>query len=330
MRISPHDARIRSAFTLIELLIVIAIISVLIGLILPAVNKAREAANRMTCSNNLRQFGLGFHSYHQQQNYLPTAGTGDYCAPSYTTGPNTPPFVGWQQDAGWGFQVLPFVEGENVWLGGATAVTSSDKVKGSLGVPMKLFSCPSRRAPAKVTYTNAFFPSQTAYAALKNTQFTVCLSDYAGCNGNANAVTVLTSGSLASGIVLSQSAGRSTVQLTDITDGTSYTLMIGEKAANPHNAASKPGEDDQGYASGFSAANFNAVRFTATTLLPVRDDQVTLPTGGAFGSAHAGTWLGLMADGSVQSLAYTIDPTVYSGLGTIRGKEIISDADIAP
>ena len=330
MRFPRTYARTRSAFTLIELLIVIAIIAVLIGLILPAINRAREAANRMTCSNNLRQLGLGFHSYHQQQNYLPTAGTGDYCAPSYNSGPGGAPLQGWQQDAGWGFQILPFIDAEPTWLGGAAAVTSADRVKGSLAVPMKIFTCPTRRGLARATYKNAAFPSQSAYAALKNTQFIVAMSDYAGCNGNANSVTVLTSGVIGSGIVLSQSAGRSTVQLGDITDGTSYTLMLGEKAANPHVAATKLSEDDSGYASGFSNQNFNTVRFTAPTLLPVRDDFVTLPTGGAFGSAHGGSWLGLMADGSVQSLTYTIDATIYSGLGTIRGKEIISDLDIAP
>ncbi len=122
---------------------------------------------------------------------------------------------------------------------------------------------------------------------------------------------------------------RSTVQLTDIADGTSYTLLIAEKAANPRRGP-VANEDDQGYASGFSLSNINTIRFTSPYLLPIRDDEVTGITGGAYGSPHAGTWNAVMADGSVQHLSYTIDPTIYAGLGTIAGREIISDLDIAP
>jgi prepilin-type N-terminal cleavage/methylation domain-containing protein len=161
----------RSGFTLIELLVVIAIIGVLVAMILPAVVKAREAAQRASCTNNLHQLGIACWAYQQQNGYFPTAGTSDYCAPSYipNAGGASIPFTGAKQDAGWAFQLLPYVDAENVWTGGGTAANTTAQMTASLKTPDKVFFCPSRRLPTAWTYTNASFPSQAAYSPRNRT-----------------------------------------------------------------------------------------------------------------------------------------------------------------
>jgi hypothetical protein len=219
------------------------------------------------------------------------------------------------------------MDAETVWSGDPTQTVSAN-LTAIVARPQKFYFCPSRRSATVTTYKNAGFPSQAVYGGtggILGGNFTVALIDYAGCNGNAT--TGLTAGS---GAVRSQAGGKNIVSQDMIVDGTSSTLMLGEKAVNPNGGTGVLNEDDIGYASGFTSGNFNTIRFTAPTLLPVRDRQLISVSGGAFGSAHAGTWNGLMADGSVKPLSYSIDPVVYSALGTIAGKESISDLDIAP
>jgi prepilin-type N-terminal cleavage/methylation domain-containing protein len=349
MRSAPSNRRSRG-FTLIELLIVMAIIGVLISIALPAVMKVREAQNRLVCANNLRQIGAACLSHHNQFGYFPTAGTVDYAAPFYPTFSGAPgaPAVGYKQDAGWAFQILPLVDQELIWDGSSAPFsgktqTVSDRMVAAVSTAFKIYICPSRRSLSLFTYKNATFPEQLTYSAVLGKSFTVSALDYAGCNGNAppsGTPAVPVNNGIFRSQLLSPNVDpvndaanygnpvRGVVRQTDVTDGLAYTLMVGEKAADPIKGRIA-NEDDMGYTAGFNSVNFNAIRFTSANLLPLRDREVPKAgSGGAFGSIHPGTWNALMADGSVQQLTYTLDPAIFAAIGTIAGAEVVTDLDL--
>lgn len=98
----------RSGFTLVELLVVIAIIGILVGLLLPAVQAAREAARRMSCSNNFKQIGLALHNYHSAYKNLPMNSGGTYENPRGGDFHN-------RFNLSWLVGILPFIEQQGLW-----------------------------------------------------------------------------------------------------------------------------------------------------------------------------------------------------------------------
>ncbi len=306
----------RKAFTLIELLVVIAIISVLVGLLVPAVQKVREAANRIKCVNNLKQLGLAWHSHHSVYESFPSAGAWLFPTIQFSSGS---PMTVNQQHAGWGYQILPYIEQEALWKGAGQADDAGkNRIIKSTGV--KLFACPSRRADPLhkngLSHLQAFAPwcPGTDYAANLGTSFRQEFGQ--GANGWFFGKQVYLNG-----ITRPIFAGGA-LRFGDVLDGTSNTMMLGEKALDLTYLGQNQHDDDAGFYDGY---DWDVLRLTDVPPSQDRRAGTGLYTGNVhFGSSHPGNYQAAFVDGSVRPVNYSTNPSVLARLGSVNDGLVVS------
>jgi prepilin-type processing-associated H-X9-DG protein len=301
----------------VELLVVIAIIGILVALLLPAIQSAREAARRTQCTNNLRQIALAMLNHSDVYRRFPSGGWG----PRWVGDPDRG--TDGSQPGGWIYNVLAFMEESALRsLGkGANEAAKRAAVAKVVSTPVPTFNCPSRR-PA-IAYPFDLDPQAQALNA--DTADTAGRTDYAAngghnwpgfCCGTLNwPDSYATADNPAfwryvyrSGIIFQHSE----VKLAQVTDGTSSTYLVGEKSLNPDHY-------DTGYDIGdnenmYQGDDIDSIR-GATRIFAPRQDQPGQTSTYGFGSAHPSVLNFVFCDGSVHPISYTIHADIHVRLG---------------
>ena len=288
----------RRGFTLIELLVVIAIIAILIALLVPAVQKVREAGARTQCANNLKQMGLAVHAFHDVYKGLP------------------PGRLDYDGGATWCILLLPYLD-QGV-LASQWDLTQSYYVQPTSMVqtPVSSFFCPARRSPTTTQLSSTDIPNSPWAGAITTAPgYPGALGDYAACDGtNINglyntpqadgAIIIADYTHAAGGPPYVITRWRSLTRFATITDGTSNTLLIGEKHV-PLNKFGSPGD---GSIYNGDPGNQNMARNGGPAYPLARTPQD--PYNDQFGSYHPNICQFVFCDGTVRPVPVAIDPVI--------------------
>jgi prepilin-type processing-associated H-X9-DG protein/prepilin-type N-terminal cleavage/methylation domain-containing protein len=313
----------RIAFTLIELLVVIAILATLIGLLLPAIQKVRESAARMSCQNNLKQIGVALHNYHDAHSAFPPGYVSGYDSFGNDTGP------GW----GWAAHLLPQMEQDALFgrIDFTKPIEAKENARARVMV-VKAYLCPSDATPLEPFEVGP----RNKMGQIESVTCTVAPANYVGNFGNAEP------GVDGPGVFYRGSA----VRVGDVTDGTHCTLFVGERSfrlsqatwvgavsgthlvprlaapvRGPGGGIVEPNGDVEGRAMLFQvdvAANFVLGHTLEAPFGPSLATEVN-----HFSSRHGRGSNFLFVDGHVSFLGRSITQEIYSALGTRAGGEVI-------
>jgi prepilin-type N-terminal cleavage/methylation domain-containing protein/prepilin-type processing-associated H-X9-DG protein len=311
--------RSRRGFTLVELLVVIAIIGVLIALLLPAVQKVRESANRLQCKNNLKQIGLALHNYHDRMKGFPLGYFSNLSGPASRDSNGNCTYneigPGW----GWGAFLLDDLEQSNLKRQIRFDLKITDPLNASTReIPLPIFICPSEVESGSITVVDAN----------GNPICNVARSSYTAMNG----VLGVTSDAFDNNGVFLRNRR---IRMADISDGLSNTLFVGERASNMSRATWTgaltggivPAQRYPDPADQLANAEADAALVLSHGSRDhIPNDQLVFDAD-AVSSFHTAGVNFLFGDGSVHNISNSIDGAVYEGLLTRAGGEPVSGDD---